>query len=371
MRKLLLALALAVAGVRAEAAAFGVTCAADQVTVLCPQTIGLGTTNYWTANNGFTKPLVDVSSEPSVDLNDRLLYRTGSILSVNWQQGYLYDTDAQIVVDWETAGYLYDTNQVLSVDWANRLLVNSSNNNVLEWATNGVKVSTDLTLNQSATTYSLGTFDAFFNSTRNMKITSDQVDASAGGFSIAIAPDISIFPRNVSASSATSKDFSNGTELDFVGCDPTQDTDCLNLATGGMSQQAFYNTSAAFAPGQGAGLNRASVFATSVFAAPGHQPLYQVWMTSDTINGPSFYPIDISTGATVLNLATPQSFLELAPTGGVVRTGGETRVGGGTNSVYYCSGSTAGTFDGNLARGNGNAGACAGGTWVATSLKVD
>ena len=46
-------------------------------------------------------------------------------------------------------------------------------------------------------------------------------------------------------------------------------------------------------------------------------------------------------------------------------------VGGGTNIVYWCSGSTSGTFDGNLARGNGNAGACSGGTWVATSLRVD
>lgn len=43
----------------------------------------------------------------------------------------------------------------------------------------------------------------------------------------------------------------------------------------------------------------------------------------------------------------------------------------GTNIVYWCSGSTAGTFDGNLARGNSNAGACAGGTWIATSLRVD
>lgn len=43
----------------------------------------------------------------------------------------------------------------------------------------------------------------------------------------------------------------------------------------------------------------------------------------------------------------------------------------GGNTVYYCTGSTAGTFDGNLARGNANAGACAGGTWVATSLKVN
>lgn len=46
-------------------------------------------------------------------------------------------------------------------------------------------------------------------------------------------------------------------------------------------------------------------------------------------------------------------------------------IGNGSNVIYYCSGSTAGTFDGNLARGNGNAGACAGGTWVATSLHTD
>lgn len=50
---------------------------------------------------------------------------------------------------------------------------------------------------------------------------------------------------------------------------------------------------------------------------------------------------------------------------------GTVSVNSGTNIVYHCTGSTAGTFDGNLARGNGNAGACAGGTWVATSLKVD
>ena len=50
---------------------------------------------------------------------------------------------------------------------------------------------------------------------------------------------------------------------------------------------------------------------------------------------------------------------------------GPVLVNEGTNIVYYCSGSTGGTFDGNLARGNGNAGACAGGSWVATSLKVD
>lgn len=45
----------------------------------------------------------------------------------------------------------------------------------------------------------------------------------------------------------------------------------------------------------------------------------------------------------------------------------------GTSPVtwYYCTGSTAGTFDGNLARGNSNAGACAGGTWVATKIKSE
>jgi hypothetical protein len=39
--------------------------------------------------------------------------------------------------------------------------------------------------------------------------------------------------------------------------------------------------------------------------------------------------------------------------------------------MYYCTGSTAGTFDGNLARDNANAGACSGGTWVAISLRLD
>jgi hypothetical protein len=47
---------------------------------------------------------------------------------------------------------------------------------------------------------------------------------------------------------------------------------------------------------------------------------------------------------------------------------GTVSVGSGTNAVYWCNG---GIFDGNLARGNGNAAACSGGTWTATSLKVD
>lgn len=71
------------------------------------------------------------------------------------------------------------------------------------------------------------------------------------------------------------------------------------------------------------------------------------------------------TGVGVDNM-TPTSALDV--TGTVKATGVEVN---GTNIVYYCSGSTAGTFDGNLARGNSNAGACAGGTWTATSLKVD
>lgn len=45
--------------------------------------------------------------------------------------------------------------------------------------------------------------------------------------------------------------------------------------------------------------------------------------------------------------------------------------GGGSNVIYYCSGSTAGTFDGNIARGNSNAAACLGGTWIATSFRTD
>ncbi len=43
-------------------------------------------------------------------------------------------------------------------------------------------------------------------------------------------------------------------------------------------------------------------------------------------------------------------------------------IGAAPVTWYYCSGSTAGTYDGNLARDNSNAGACAGGTWVATLL---
>lgn len=46
-------------------------------------------------------------------------------------------------------------------------------------------------------------------------------------------------------------------------------------------------------------------------------------------------------------------------------------VGSGNIIVYRCTGSSGGTFDGNLAAGNANAGACSGGTWVAVSLKVD
>lgn len=62
--------------------------------------------------------------------------------------------------------------------------------------------------------------------------------------------------------------------------------------------------------------------------------------------------------------------------GGYDFTGGAFRatsveINGGAQIVYYCTGSTAGVYDGNLARNNANAGACAGGTWVATSLKVD
>lgn len=57
--------------------------------------------------------------------------------------------------------------------------------------------------------------------------------------------------------------------------------------------------------------------------------------------------------------------------GGINLASPSVQINGGTNIVYYCSGSTAGVFDGNLARGNSNTGACAGGTWVATSLKVD
>ena len=43
----------------------------------------------------------------------------------------------------------------------------------------------------------------------------------------------------------------------------------------------------------------------------------------------------------------------------------------GLQTMYYCSGSTSGTFDGNLARGDSNAAACAGGTWIATKIRLD
>lgn len=55
----------------------------------------------------------------------------------------------------------------------------------------------------------------------------------------------------------------------------------------------------------------------------------------------------------------------------ILNSAGTVQINNGTNTVYYCSGSSGGTYDGNLARGNSNAGACAGGTWIATSLKVD
>lgn len=48
---------------------------------------------------------------------------------------------------------------------------------------------------------------------------------------------------------------------------------------------------------------------------------------------------------------------------------GTTSFGASSNIWYYCSGSTAGTFDGNIARGNSNAAACAGGTWVALPVR--
>lgn len=46
-------------------------------------------------------------------------------------------------------------------------------------------------------------------------------------------------------------------------------------------------------------------------------------------------------------------------------------VDGGGHTLYYCTGSTGGTFDGNIARGNGNAGACAGGTWTAIGIATN
>ncbi len=51
--------------------------------------------------------------------------------------------------------------------------------------------------------------------------------------------------------------------------------------------------------------------------------------------------------------------------------GNSISVNGGANQWYRCTGSSAGTFDGNLASGNSNAGACAGGTWTAVSFKGD
>lgn len=69
-----------------------------------------------------------------------------------------------------------------------------------------------------------------------------------------------------------------------------------------------------------------------------------------------------------VNNTAPAESLDVV---GNATVSGTVSAGGGSNIVYYCTGSTAGTFDGNLARGNSNAGACSGGTWVATSLRVD
>lgn len=77
------------------------------------------------------------------------------------------------------------------------------------------------------------------------------------------------------------------------------------------------------------------------------------------------------------------NYLRLSGVASISRSGSQVVFGTGNASIddtglfsvgatpvqwYYCTGSTAGTFDGNLARGNANAGACAGGTWVATSI---
>jgi hypothetical protein len=76
----------------------------------------------------------------------------------------------------------------------------------------------------------------------------------------------------------------------------------------------------------------------------------------------------VDSGRVGINKSGPLEALDVV---GNARVTGTVAAGSGTNIVYYCTGSTAGTFDGNLARGNSNAGACAGGTWVATSLRVD
>lgn len=55
--------------------------------------------------------------------------------------------------------------------------------------------------------------------------------------------------------------------------------------------------------------------------------------------------------------------------GGFTVNPGPLKVGPSPVTWYYCTGSTAGTFDGNIARGNSNAGACAGGTWTATLIQ--
>jgi len=269
MKNFLLALVLALAGVRAQAAAFSAQCAPDQVSILCPQTLGPDTTNYWTANNGWTKPLVDVSSNPSVDLNNRTLldstglvpvadwaartlFESGSIGVLTWGTQSLYDNTGQIAAGWGTRE-LNDTIGTVSLDWAGRTLHDTAGNQALAYNNRWLLTSGVIALDWSAR---LG------------------------------------------------NDSSNIPSFDWEG----------RLLIDGVGQNSVK------------------------------------WY---------FRTLHNSSGVEVMEWTGPDVVFSAA-----IQVNG-------TNIVYYCSGSTSGTFDGNLARGNSNAAACAGGTWTATSLKVD
>lgn len=77
---------------------------------------------------------------------------------------------------------------------------------------------------------------------------------------------------------------------------------------------------------------------------------------------------DVTAAATVTSqTGTGSTFvMSTSPTITTPTTSGALSVNGGTNIVYYCD---AGASVGNLCRGNGCS--CSGGTWVATSLKID
>lgn len=71
-------------------------------------------------------------------------------------------------------------------------------------------------------------------------------------------------------------------------------------------------------------------------------------------------------GNILMGATTETAGAEKLQVTGAISASGAVLVGGGANTVYYCD---AGTSVGNLCRGNGCS--CVGGTWIATSLKID